>query len=297
MQAAITSADRLWKTFLRCLHIYSEINGEQRAAAFAYYALFSLIPLVALLLTFGSAFIQPKDVIHAIEQFAPIGHQQQEVIWSMVDQLKHARSSVSLASIAILLWSSLRFFQALVRAVNRAWHTHEIPWWQVPLKNLLMLGIIASALLIGLIAPALLQAGQKVLIAFEGFLLTHVPQLAGIHALLPSISVGRYLVGTLILFYSFSLLYMISPRSKIRFSQVWFSALGVAVLLQLLQNAFVSFLPRFVNYNAIYGTVGGLMALLLWVYLSGIVIILGACWCAAQNEISTKPVTPSNSGD
>ena len=54
-------------------------------------------------------------------------------------------------------WSSLRFFQSLVHGVNRAWHTHEIPWWKMPLRNLAMIGIVASALLIGVIAPVILK--------------------------------------------------------------------------------------------------------------------------------------------
>jgi len=69
----------------------------------------------------------------------------------------------------------------------------------------------------------------------------------------------------------------------------------VAVTLQLCQNAFVNYLPRFVNYNAIYGTVGVMMFLLLWVYLSGVIIILGACFCATQAKLNgDDEVIPSS---
>ena len=53
------------------------------------------------------------------------------------------------------------------------------------------------------------------------------------------------------------------------------------------QIAFVNYLPHFVNYG-IYGAVGGMMLLLLWVYFSGIIIILGACLCAAIEQCREK---------
>ena len=68
------------------------------------------------------------------------------------------------------------------------------------------------------------------------------------------------------------------------FRQVWLPALLVTIALQTFQNAFVNYLSRFVNYNAIYGTVGVIMLLLLWVYISGVAIIMGACLCAEMSK-------------
>ena len=123
---------------------FSEIDGEQRAASFAYYALFSLVPLFALMLTAGSSFFASQDVIHTVEHYFPIGKDQQAFMWQMVASLEKSRGSVTVVSFVILTWCSLKFFQALVRGVNRAWHTVEIPWWQLPLKNLLMVAVMAS---------------------------------------------------------------------------------------------------------------------------------------------------------
>lgn len=263
---------------------FSEIDGEQRAASFAYYALFSLFPLFALLLTAGSSFFAAQEVIRTIERFFPIGEAEQTFVWQMVASLEQSRSSVSIVSVVILLWSSLRFFQALVRGVNRAWHTVEIPWWQIPLKNLLMIAVIASALLIGLVAPALLQGARKIAVAFQDFIESRVPSL-NLDLIGVVFDLSRYALAGAVLFYSFTLLYMLAPRRRVYFRQVWFPALLVTVALQFCQNAFVNYLPRFVNYNAIYGTVGVMMLLLLWVYLSGVLIILGACLCSAAEKV------------
>ncbi len=89
-------------------------------------------------------------------------------------QLEIARGGIGILSVLILLWCSLRFFQGLVHGVNRAWHTIEIPWWQVPLKNLLMIAITGSALFAGVIAPAILQGVRNGLLAAETFPERHI---------------------------------------------------------------------------------------------------------------------------
>jgi len=269
-----------WET----LTTFVEIDGEQRAASFAYYALFSLVPLFALILTAGSLFFDSQEVIQTVERFFPIGEPQQEFMWHTVANLENSRGSVTIVSFVILTWCSLKFFQALVRGVNRAWHTVEIPWWQLPLKNLLMIAVLASALLIGLLAPALLQGARKIAVAFQDFLESQIPGL-NLDALVGLFDLGRYVLSGAVLFYSFTLLYMLAPRRRVFFKQVWMPALLVTFALQFCQNAFVNYLPRFVNYNAIYGSVGIMMLLMLWVYITGVVIFLGACLCSAAAKV------------
>lgn len=279
---------RKWRdTAGQTFHIYGEIDGEQRAASFAYYVFFSLFPLMALLLTVGSAFISPQDIIAGIEQLLPMGDEQQKFIWDTVHRMEQKRSQIGTLAVIVFLWSSLRFFLGLVRGVNRAWHTVEIPWWQLPLKNLLMVGISGSALFAGLLAPALLQGVRDSLLAAEHFLLEHFPHF-NLHLITMLIDLSRYAIGGAVLFYSFSMLYMLAPRRKVRFRQVWVAALLVTLCLQACQVAFVSYLPRIVDYG-IYGAVGSIMLLLLWVYFSGIIIILGGCLCPAADRVWGHP--------
>ncbi len=274
---------RCWETVAETVRIYGEIDGEQRAASFAYYVLFSLFPLFALILTVGSSFFSSQEVIQTIREALPLTEDQQDWIWSAVAALERSRGSVSIISVVILLWCSLRFFQALVRGVNRAWHTIELPWWQVPLKNLMMIAIVASALFAGLLAPALLQGVRKAISFMNAWLHLQFPQ-ADLILLSRLIDLSRYFIGGAVLFYSFCMLYMLAPRRRITFHRIWIPSLLVTLALQVCQIAFVNYLPRFVNYG-IYGAVGGLMLLLLWVYFSGIIIMLGGCMCAAVGRV------------
>jgi YihY family inner membrane protein len=287
---------KTWGAIVQATNIYIEIDGEQRAAAFAYYVLFSLFPLFALILTLGSSYFSPEQIISTIKSFLPIDDFQQRFIWEAVHQLEVARGGVGVVSVLILLWCSLRFFQGLVHGVNRAWHTIEIPWWQVPLKNLLMIVIIGSALFAGLVAPAILQGVRNGLIAAEKFIETHFPGF-DLHFVSAILDLSRYAIAVVLLFYSFCMLYKFAPRRKVLFKQVWLPALIVTFALMICQIAFINYLPNFVNYG-IYGAVGGMMLLLLWVYFSGIIIILGACLCAAmaQSYENAEGATPASRG-
>lgn len=271
-----------WRVTYSTFELYTEIGGEQRAASFAYYVLFSLFPLIALLLAIGSHFVSSQDVVEFISGFLPLGTSQQKFIWESVHGLELRRGGVSLVSVVIFLWSSLRFFLGLVRAVNRAWHSVELSWWQLPLKNLLMVAVMGSAMLIGLFAPAVLQGIRDILLAAEHLVLQHFP-LFNLHLASSLLDLARYLFGGLVLFYSFTLLYMLAPRERVQFRQVWLASLLVTISLQLCQIAFVSVLPHFIDYG-IYRAVGWMMLLLLWVYISGIIIILGGCLCAAMDK-------------
>jgi membrane protein len=155
----------------------------------------------------------------------------------------------------------------------------------MPVKNLLMILAMSGALLIGTIVPAILQAVARLLHSLEAVINEHLP-LLNVGRLLAVVDLSRYIGGTLVLFYCFAVLFMLAPRHKIRFEQIWIPALLVAVLLQVGQACFVNIVPKLVNYSAIYGAMGSMMFLLLWVYVAGTIIIAGGCLCAALAHLS-----------
>jgi len=79
--------------------------------------------------------------------------------------------------------------------------------------------------------------------------------------------------------------YKYAPRRKTLFKEVWVSALLVTLLLQLLIKGFIFYAANFAKFGALYGTLGSVVAVLMWIYLSGSMIIFGGCLCAAQSEV------------
>ena len=78
--------------------------------------------------------------------------------------------------------------------------------------------------------------------------------------------------------------YKLAPRRPTRFAEVWVATLCATLLLQAAESLFVIYLKNFSTINAIYGAFGGIMALLLWIFLSGCIFIFGACMSAVQAE-------------
>ena len=176
-----------------------------------------------------------------------------------------------------LAWSSLRFFQSLVHGVNRAWGTHEIVWWRLPLKNLAMIGIVASALVVGVIAPVILK--------YIEWYSWEIVYSVSARVMVFLFKLLEWIFATAVLFYAFAMFYKFAPQRRTTFREVWIAALFVTLGLDLLKRGFTLYTLNIGNFNALYGTLGSIVALLMWIYLSGSLIILGACLSAARYEI------------
>lgn len=275
---------RIWATFWRAGAKYNETDGEQRAASFAFYALFALLPLTVLLITIGTRFLGNRDqatdeVFRLLSEYLPVDEGGRMQVRGAVSGFMNTRLGSGLVSLAIVLWCALRFFQSLVHGVNKAWGTREYTWWRLPLKNLLMVAILTSALLIGIIAPAVLNSVERVYqahpdaFAFDFGLGSWV------------FRVSRWLLPPLLLFYALLLFYKVAPRRPTTMSEVWLEALWVTLVLGGLQKLFILYAGQVAKFNVVYGTFGSVAALLMWIYLTGAVIILGGCFCAARSEI------------
>lgn len=273
------SGSVIWRALVK----YEETDGEQRAASFAYYAFFALFPLIVLLITVFTSFLGNQEeatqrITTAVQQYLPDPAASTQIIRTIQGVVK-SRGSAGLIAFAVLAWSALRFFQALVRGVNRAWGTKEYSWWRLPIKNLFMTAILASAMLLGIVIPALINN-------LEYFYTRHSWEFGLSFMFVYDIFRGlRFFVAPLVLFYGFAMFYKFAPQRRTTFREIWGAALAVTLGLGALKQIFVLYTVNIGNFNALYGTLGSIVALLLWIYLSGSLIILGGCLSAARYEI------------
>lgn len=267
------------KVFLNAAWKFHEIDGSSRAASFGYYAFFALFPLVLLFITIGSFFLNQEDVtqhvIGNIEQYLPLGQRDKTAVEATIRGVLQARQGASAVALLALIWSASQLFHAIVRGVNRAWNTTEDAWWHVPIRSFAMLGLVASALFIGILAPVILNSLRHTAL-FDGQEFKTMFRLTSL------------LVPSLVLFYGLCMFYKFAPRRKTRFSEVFLAALITTVLLQVCRLLFEVYVARLGNFNALYGTLAVIVVVLMWIYLSGVIIIYGGCWCAAQHEAFEK---------
>jgi len=274
----------LWRALIK----YDETDGEQRAASFAYYAFFALFPLIVLLITVFTSFLGNREeamqrITSAVQEYLPLDPVASAQVIRTIQGVVKSRGSAGLIAFCVLAWSALRFFQALVRGVNRAWGTKEYSWWRLPIKNLFMTAILASALLLGIVVPATINYAEWYYwkhswkVGLDFLILNDVFRTVKL--------LSAFLVPPLALFYGFAMFYKFAPRRRTTFREVWIAALFVTVGLDALKAGFTLYTTNIGNFNALYGTLGSVIALLMWIYLSGSLIILGGCLCAARYEI------------
>lgn len=271
---------RAWTIFRLAARKFLRIDGTAWAGAFAFNAFFSLFPLMVLLVTIASAFIDraqaATEVIAYVETFVPLSGDMQAYIFDTVAGVIKERGQAGAIAFLILVWVTLQCFTTLISATNHAWGTEGYSWWRLPLKSLVLLGITAGAVLFSIGAPMLAQMARDWLFPMNDFR-------SWVYAL------GSFFIPLLVLFFGLSLFYRLAPRRPTRFSEVWVAALCATALLLVAENLFVIYLKHFATLNAVYGAFGGIMALLLWIYLSGSIFIFGACLCAAQAEARSAP--------
>lgn len=276
---------KLWLPLRNALRIYFEIDGDQRAAAFAFYAFFSLFPMLLFLVSIGSklidAHVLTETIFDYVKSVIPLDQQSADEVFGIIVGVVDSRTGIGIVALAGMLWGANHFFHALVRGVNRAWHTLELDWWKVPIKNLAMLGIFASALLFGILVPVVISTLDR----FTPLSIDAIPGFA--NAL-------RYALPSLVLFYGLVMLYKLSPRRKVVFGEVWLAALVVTLALKALQQVLLFYTNNIWHVNAIYGVMGILIVLLLWVYLCGALIIWGACLCAGLHGGDTPGLDSNN---
>jgi YihY family inner membrane protein len=251
------------------------IDGVQWASAFAFNAFFALFPLMVLLVTITSFFVDRErageKVIAYMEGYVPIGGEMQHHIFNTIGGVITARGRAGAVAVLILVWVALQVFTTLISATNRAWGAEAYNWWRLPLKSLSLLGTTAGAVFLGMVAPILVKMAKDRFFPVHDFR-------SWVYSL------GSFVLPLLVVFLSLSLFYKLAPRRPTRFAEVWVAALCATVLLQVADSLFVIYLKNYATLNAVYGAFGGIMALLLWIYLCGCIFIFGACLCAAQAE-------------
>jgi Ca2+-transporting ATPase len=277
-----------WATLKQARARWAEEDGDQRAAAFAFYLLLSLLPLVFILVSAGSLFVEREvattKVVQWIERYVPLTGEQERGAMANIQGVLEKRGKISLAAFPLLLWGSLKFLRTLIRTTNRIWHSPAYNWWRLPLKSFGLLGIMLSAAFLGILLPGIARLARHWLATY-----LELPNWA--------FTLTFNLIPWLVLFCGVILIYRLAPSRPTKFSEVWIGALVATGLIWTCEWLFLVYSVHFADFSVLYGALGGVVAFLLWIYLSGCVGVFGVCYCAAQAEVRGRDNLTNPSGD
>ncbi|MGC9523325.1 MAG: YihY/virulence factor BrkB family protein [Anaerolineae bacterium] len=245
---------------------YGDTQASQAAAGLAYYIFFSLFPLLLVLVTAASyiwnlgsdaAFRRAVDFI---AQALPVS---QDLIASNLDTVLQLRGTIGLVSLAGTLWSASGAFTILTQKINEAWSNTEAR--SFVRKRLVGLALVAGVVLLLLLSLAATTAASL------------FPQLA---ASIPA-PLTRLLPFVFTLF-MFLALYRWIPTASVSWRAALWGAGSAGLAWELAKGAFAWFVSSGLsNYRLVYGSLGSVVALLFWIYISASITLFGAHLTAA----------------
>jgi membrane protein len=260
-----------WKgTLKRTFKEFKDDNLTDWAAALTYYAVLALFPaLIALVSIVGLLGQSTINGLKSNIQAIPAAGQAKQIILNAITDISSHRGAAGLALIlglALALWSASGYVGAFMRASNAIYETPEgRPFYR--LRPLQMLVTFVMLMLIALCAAAIVVTGP---------ITAKVGQAVGLGNTAQTVfDIVKWPIILLVVSFIFSLLYFASPNVK-QPGFKWITPGGVlAVVIWIAASAAFALYVKFFPNNKTYGSFGGVIVFLMWLWISNIAILLG----------------------
>jgi membrane protein len=293
-----------WAVLKRTVGRFREENRTDWAAALTYYAVLSLFPALIVLVAILGLVGQQGAVDELLQTVEDVGSAQAaEAIRGPLEGVVQNRGGAGALlgiGLAAALWSASAYVGAFTRAGNEIWQVEEgRPFWK--LKPFQILVTLAAVLILSVVAIALVLTGP---------LAEELGDAIGLgDAAVMAWQIGKWPVLALLLILLIAMVYYLLPNVRQpRFR--WISPGAVVALVAWLvaSAGFALYVANFGSYNATYGTLGGAILLLVWLWIANCALLLGAQFDAelererellagepAHEQIQLPPKEPARS--
>jgi membrane protein len=250
-----------------------ERNLSLIAAGVAFYAMLALFPALAALIAIWGFFSDPLIIfqqLELLETFVPVD--AFALIEAQVISLTSANNSTlgwaSIVSTLIALWTARSGVAALIRGLNTV--------HRVPTRSGLRSMATAMILTVMLILTAIVAMSTIIIFPVA---LAFLPMATASAQLLEFL---RWVIVISVVLFGFGVLYRYGPNTgKKRPNWITPGAIAAIVIWGIVSAGFSIYLSNFGNYNEVYGSIGAVIALLMWFYISAWVVLLGGSLNAA----------------
>jgi membrane protein len=270
---------------------FSEDKGLKLSASLAYYTIFSLAPLLLLIISLAGAFFG-KDAIEGsifTEMKGLIGNEAAAQIQQVIRNMElSGKTDLSLIIGAIaLIVAATTVFGELQDSINIIWKVKAKPkrGWLKLIKDRLLSGSIIIGLGFILIVSLLVNGALSV---FNSQLKGWLPDISVI--LFSGLSL---LVSFIVLVVIFGVIYKVLPDAKIKWKDVWAGALFTAFLF-LLGRYIIGLYITSSKAGSPYGAAGSLIIILLWVYYSAAILYISAEFTRAYAAFKGENIIPAD---
>ena len=260
-----------WRLLKEGITAFIDDSALTRGAAIAFYAVTAIAPVLFIMTAIAALFLGQDAASGAVH------HQLTRIMTSDSADLVqlailHLRNGThtlagSLIGIVALVVTASGFFTEIEDALNVIWKAprHESYFYQLLRGRVLSLALVVG-LGVLLLASMVLATGIRLL----GHILDRYTDVAG-----PVISAVNVSVSYVIVSLIFAAIYKVLPNARLLWRDVLVASFGTALLFEAGQTLIGYYLANFITAN-IYGAAGGIIVLLIWVYYSAQIFLLGA---------------------
>nr|WP_155707432.1 YihY/virulence factor BrkB family protein [Gloeocapsopsis dulcis] len=259
------------------------------AAALAYYTIFSLAPLLIIVIAItGSVFGEDaarNEIVAQIEGL--VGRDGAEFIQTAIENASQPAEGTfaSVISIAVLLFGATGLFAELQDALNTVWEVKPKP--EQGLLNVIRNRFLSFAMILGigflLLVSLVLSAG---LAGVVNFFSNWLPFLG------PFLQLLSFIFGFLVTTFLFAAIYKILPDVKITWGDVWIGAIITSFLFSIGRFLLGQYLGNN-SFGSIYGAAGSLVVVLAWVFYASQILLLGAEFTQVYARRFGSGITPA----
>jgi len=254
---------------------FGAARAAEAAAGIAFYALFSLFPLLLALIVAGSFILESEQVqrwvLDIVAEFFPVA---QQLIERNIQGVLELRGTVGLIALIGLVWSATGVLTILARNINYAWpEATPRNFVEDRLLALAMVSGLAVLLVISFVSNTVLDVLAQFSVPIGGGLAVDETILwTTLVSAVPRLFAFLALLG----------LYRWVPNTKVKWSEAFWGALVATPAGEIATNGFAWYLSSgIVHYELVYGSLGTIVALMLWIYVVAAITLLGAHLSAA----------------
>jgi YihY family inner membrane protein len=273
-------------------HQFHDNDLFTSAAAMSYFGLLTLFPGLILLLSLGNHLtagsVMMNEMLRRVVQVYPGSG---EFLDSTVRSLSDLGTGVIISCIVLVLWAGSWVFSVIERALNRIWNTTSRAFLHGRAITLGMIGIVGVVLTVSVLITSVLVAVQQMMPTLSERQIARWGWLASIGGVFWQVILAlASIVVTIILF---MLVYRFMPNARVRLRDTVPGAIIGGLLWEAGKYIFAWSLHYF-HYDQIYGSVGAVVAVLTWGYVSSLILLYGAQLTAVFHyEHPAEPIKPS----
>ncbi|KGU84624.1 YihY/virulence factor BrkB family protein [Pseudomonas mediterranea] len=270
----------LHRVMVRTVTEFLDDEMSTYASALAYQMLFSLFPFILFLIAL-IGFLHLPDFFSwlRLQSELVLPPQALEQVNPVIDQLQQSKGGLLSVGIVVALWTASAGVRLMMSAMNAAYDVVEgrPAWKRFPLSIIYTVGIAGMLL----IAAALMVLGPQVMewiaaqVGLEEFIVTLW-------------TIVRWPVIVILLMVAVALIYYVMPDVKQEFRFITPGSVLAVVVWIIASLGFAFYVKTFANYNAMYGSIGAIIVLLLYFYISAAVLLLGAEMNAVIEHMSAE---------